>query len=331
MDAAAGCAGIAFPAGRNAAIACYDQRGANDDFSGGNALPLRAVAPGYVALIKRVGGHRILLGLAVAATMAIGLLTGTPSASEMATEGEAQPQLTGLRTIVIDPGHGGLAAGASGPAGITEKEITLDIAARLRELIYRRLGLQVILTREADIDVPNEERTEKANYWKADLFISIHANSYRAGEIRGPETYFLSDRASDAIARAAADQENGGATETRTVEQDPAADPALDFILWDLAQTGHLRASSMLAETIQTDLTRMWGLPDRGVKQAPFLVLKGATMPAVLVEVGYLSNPQDASALADPEFRQRIAESLYRSITGFRERYAVLVGGPPAP
>lgn len=301
-------------------------------FGGLCAADTCAAAPGYVSLLKRVGGHRILLGLIVIATMAAGLLLGRPSSSETALEGEAQQQLAGLRTIVIDPGHGGLAAGASGPGGISEKEITLDIAARLRELIYRRLGLQVILTREADIDVPNEERTEKANYWKADLFLSIHANSYRASEIRGPETYFLSDRASDAMARAAAEQENAGAaSEARTVQVDPAADAALEFILWDLAQTQHLRASSLLAETIQADLTRLWGLPDRGVKQAPFMVLKGATMPAVLVEVGYLSNPEDAAALADPEFRQRIAESLYRSITGFRERYAVLVGAPPAP
>ena len=271
-----------------------------------------------------------MLGLVVVSTLTAGLLLSAPSTPEMIAEAEAPQQMPGLRTIVIDPGHGGLAGGANGPNGLSEKEITLDIAARLRELIYRRLGLQVILTREADVDVPNEERTEKANYWKADLFISIHANSYPASEIRGPETYFLSDRASDAIARAAAEQENAGEVHTGAAV-DPSEDPALDFILWDLAQTQHLRASSLLAEAIQTEMTRLWGLPDRGVKQAPFLVLKGATMPAVLVEVGYLSNPQDGSSLADPQFRQRIAETLYRSITGFRERYAVLVGGPPAP
>jgi N-acetylmuramoyl-L-alanine amidase len=282
-----------------------------------------------VSVIKRVGGHRILLGLIVVSTMAAGLLTGTPSSSETPTPGEAPTQVTGLRTIVIDPGHGGLAVGTAGPNGMYEKEITLDIAARLRELIYRRLGLQVILTRESDVDVDNVERTEKANYWKADLFLSIHANSWGDSQIRGPETYFLSDRASDALARAAAAQENGVATVASQSEQSDPADPALEFILWDLAQTQHLRASSLLAETIQSDLTRLWGLPDRGVKQAPFIVLKGATMPAVLVEVGYLSNPQDAAALVDPEFRQRIAESLYRSITGFRERYATLVGAPP--
>jgi N-acetylmuramoyl-L-alanine amidase len=281
------------------------------------------------SLIKRVGKNRILLALIVVATTVAGLLTGTPSSSETPAPGEAVAQVSGLRTIVIDPGHGGLAVGTAGPNGMYEKEITLDIAARLRELIYRRLGLQVILTREADIDVDNIERTEKANYWNADLFISIHANSYRASEIRGPETYFLSDRASDAMARAAAEQENGTVMVASQTEQSEPGDPALEFILWDLAQTQHLRASSLLAETIQNDLTRLWGLPDRGVKQAPFTVLRGATMPAVLVEVGYLSNPQDAAALTDPEFRQRIAESLYRSITGFRERYATLVDAPP--
>jgi N-acetylmuramoyl-L-alanine amidase len=273
--------------------------------------------------------HRAGLAAIVLATVAVSLLISTPSSPELLAGGEAVPQTRGLRTIVIDPGHGGLASGAEGPGGISEKEITLDIAARLRELIYRRLGLQVVLTREADIDVPHEERTERANYWKADLFISIHANGYPSPSIRGPETYFLSDRASDAMARAAAESENRGAAPAQAGTAAP--DPALEFILWDLAQTQHLRASSLLAETIQAELTSLWGLPDRGVKQAPFLVLKGATMPAVLVEVGYLSNPQDAAALADPDFRQRIAEAIYRSINGFRDRYAAVAGPPPAP
>lgn len=274
-------------------------------------------------------GRIALGGLAVVLAAVAAVTAESPSGTP---EEASQVMPAGLRTIVIDPGHGGSATGTTA-GSIYEKELTLDVSLRLRDLILRRLGLQVVLTREDDIDVPLDERTEKANYWKADLFLSIHANAYRSGEIRGPETYFLSDRASDARARAVAASENGPAPEPAVDApvEDPASDPSLQFILWDLAQTAHLRESSMLAEMMQADLNGLFGLGDRGVKQAPFRVLKGATMPAVLVEIGYLSSPADAELLLDPSFRQEIAESLYRSITLFRERYAVLAGPPPAP
>lgn len=263
-----------------------------------------------------------VVSAAVAAVLAEAPAPGTTEAtSEMSA-----PQ--GLRTVVIDPGHGGSAIGAQS-GNVFEKDIALDVAMRLRDLILRRMGLQVVLTRDADVDVPLDERTEKANYWKADLFVSIHANAYRAGEIRGPETYFLSDRASDARSRAVAESENGPASSTDDPELDPSRDPSLQFILWDLAQAAHLRESSVLAEMIQSGLNDLWEIGDRGVKQAPFRVLKGATMPAVLVEIGYLSNPSDADRLLDPAFRERLAESLYGSISLFRERYAALIGAPP--
>lgn len=267
------------------------------------------------------------LWLSVLAVVAVAAII--PASSDSAPPAEPElntSQAPGLRTLVIDPGHGGQAAGAVGAGGLAEKDITLDIAVRLKELVVRRLGLQVVLTREQDVDVPHDERTEKANYWQADLFVSIHANAYRLGSVRGPETYFLSDTASDARAAAAARAENGDAEAPVG-----ASGEALDFILWDLAQTQHLRESSLFAETIQANLSDLWGVSDRGVKQAPFLVLKGATMPAVLVEVGYLSNGEDARQLGDPAYRQQIAEALYRSITDFRQRYAVLVGAAPDP
>lgn len=271
----------------------------------------------------------LVVGAAVATLAAI-----VPASSDSAIPAEEQlaapSQGPGLRTLVIDPGHGGQAVGATGPGGLTEKEVTLDIARRLKQVVERRLGLQVRLTRDSDVDVPHETRTETANYWQADLFMSIHANSYRMGSIRGPETYFLSDTASDALAMAAAESENPPPAAEGEATQAPR-DPALDFILWDLAQTQHLRESSMLAEIIQSNLSALWGVSDRGVKQAPFIVLKGATMPAVLVEVGYLSNSEDAQRLADSAYRQQIAETLYRSITEFRQRYAVLVGAAPDP
>ena len=234
-----------------------------------------------------------------------------PAASAPPADGEQIPaSRQGLRTIVIDPGHGGQATGTIAANGLQEKTITLDIAIRLRELVYRRLGLQVRLTREADVDLENVRRTEMANNWEADLFISIHANGFRQTAVRGPETYFLSASASDADARRAVLRENGG--DTVTGETATAPPPGLEF-----------------AEGLQASLNSLWRIRDRGVKQAPFTVLRGATMPAVLVEVGYLSNLEDAAMLADPDVRQRIAESLFRGISAFREQYAVLVGAPP--
>jgi N-acetylmuramoyl-L-alanine amidase len=251
-----------------------------------------------------------------------------PAASAPPADGEQIPaSRQGLRTIVIDPGHGGQATGTVAANGLQEKTITLDIAIRLRELVYRRLGLQVRLTREADVDLENVRRTEMANNWEADLFISIHANGFRQTAVRGPETYFLSASASDADAHRAVLRENGG--DTVTGETATALPPGLEFILWDLAQTQHLRESSLFAEGLQASLNSLWRIRDRGVKQAPFTVLRGATMPAVLVEVGYLSNLEDAAMLADPDVRQRIAESLFQGISAFREQYAVLVGAPP--
>jgi len=274
---------------------------------------------------------RSLIVIPIATLVAVALLLvgpSRPAASATSADGEQLPSTRqGLRTIVIDPGHGGQATGTIAANGIQEKAITLDIAIRLRELVYRRLGLQVRLTRESDVDLENVRRTEMANNWEADLFISIHANGFRQTAVRGPETYFLSASASDANARRAVLRENGGETPDGEASAAPAS--GLDFILWDLAQTQHLRESSLFAEGLQASLNSLWRIGDRGVRQAPFTVLRGATMPAVLVEVGYLSNLEDAAMLADPDVRQRIAESLFRGISAFREQYAVLAGAPP--
>ncbi len=298
-------------------------------------VPVRPAEPRRV--LYGVPTMALVVGvmLWVAPSLPAGPAPATPASAP--SRPATATQAPGLRTIVLDPGHGGLAAGAVGPGGLTEKEITLDIALRLRELIFRRLGLRVMLTREGDDDVPLDQRTEKANSWGADLFMSIHANAYKLADVRGPETYFLSAAASDRLAREVAASENDGGPAGAEATTSPgqraveADQEPLDFILWDLAQTEHLRESGLLAETVQTDLRQLWRMTDRGVRQAPFRVLKGATMPAILVEVGYLSNEQDASLLADPVFRQQVAESLFRSINAFRERYAVLAGAAPVP
>ena len=256
--------------------------------------------------------------------MLAGLLTSSAaSGSTPAGAVVGQTQTEGLRTVVIDPGHGGSETGAVGPTGLTEKEIVLDIARRLKKLIEQRLGLQVFLTREGDIDVPLENRTERANNLRADVFLSIHANAYRGSGVRGAETFFLSDKATDDEARQLAALEN----DALDLQSAADGDSDLQLLLWDMAQTLHLRESSALAEMIQNEMNDLAGTADRGIKQAPFRVLRGAMMPAVLVEVGFLSNPDDEELLAAPGYRQQIASALFDSLNRYRRRQNMLSGG----
>lgn len=279
---------------------------------------------------------RLLLGAAALATVAPvagGMVGGPATAADSgaapafdpaAIEQPLPPQDT-FRTIVIDPGHGGSEVGAVGPSGLTEKDLVLDIANRLSDLIVQRLGLEVRLTRDGDIDKTLEDRTAFANNLEADVFVSIHANSYRGRGVHGAETFFLSDQATDDDARRLALIENN------TLErQGPAGgDDELQMLLWDMAQTAHLQESGVLAEMIQAKLNSLGGTTDRGIKQAPFRVLRGANMPAVLVEVGFLSNAEDERMLADPVHRQRIADMLFQSLSEYRRRQAMLLGGSP--
>lgn len=230
-----------------------------------------------------------------------------------------------FRTVVIDPGHGGAEIGAVGPTGLSEKNLVLDISKRLSDLIVEELGLEVHLTRDADIDLDLESRTAHANNLRADVFISIHANSYRGAGVRGPETFFLSDKATDDDARLVAAIENNALD----LRQPASGDSSLQMLLWDMAQTGHLEESAVLAEMIQRDLNFLAGTTNRGIKQAPFRVLKGANMPAVLVEVGFLSNSDEERLLADPRHRQRLAQSIYTSVRDYRSRQDSLLGGSP--
>ena len=185
-------------------------------------------------------------------------------------------------TIVVDPGHGGTETGAIGSGGLQEKDATLQIARRLAAALPRLLSCRAVLTRDSDSLISLDDRTSVANHEKADLFLSIHANSSRATGAQGSETYYLSLEASDKLAQEVAAAENQRGRPPRGARD--ARNPALDFILWDLAQSAHLKESSELAEAIQKELNAVSGHANRGIKQAPFRVLVGATMPAVLVE-----------------------------------------------
>jgi N-acetylmuramoyl-L-alanine amidase len=218
-----------------------------------------------------------------------------------------------LNRVVIDPGHGGHDEGTAGAKGLLEKDLVLDVALRAGALIEDRLRAEVIYTRSTDVFVPLESRTALANEKKADLFISIHANASSVPKVSGVETYCLNfTEAKDALAVAA--RENASSIESISE-------------LHDLIQkiTLHDKAeeSKDLAGSIQSALFALYmhGFPgehDRGVRRAPFVVLIGATMPSVLAEIGFLSNPKEEALLRKPEYRQKVAEALVRGV----EHYA---------
>jgi N-acetylmuramoyl-L-alanine amidase len=229
---------------------------------------------------------------------------------------ERQP---GIRTIVIDPGHGGVETGAIGTSGTAEKDLTLVLAQALKRRLEARLPVRVVLTRDEDADLPLDTRAALANQLKGDLFVSLHLNSSVGNGAHGAETYFLSMQASDAAAASAAAAENAPSSAVAAGEGsggDPLYD--LQLILWDLAQSHHLAESQRLAGLIQEELNTTLSLRDRGVRQAPFRVLMGAAMPAVLVELGFLSNPQEEARLQNPAYRAELVEALVRAITRYR-------------
>jgi N-acetylmuramoyl-L-alanine amidase len=219
--------------------------------------------------------------------------------------------------VVIDAGHGGKDEGATGPRGLLEKELVLDITRRLASRL-RSKEVEVVLTRKDDRFVPLEERTSLANDARGDLFISIHANAARSPKPRGSETYFVSLEASDAGARVVADRENEALGHTGAAS--PAADPLL-VLLGDMMATDHMEESNVFAKLAQERLAGMQDVPSRGVKQAPFVVLMGVQMPAALIEIGFLSNDSDAKALGREAYRDALANALAEAVIAFGKRY----------
>jgi N-acetylmuramoyl-L-alanine amidase len=215
-----------------------------------------------------------------------------------------------LSRVVIDAGHGGHDTGSIGPTGYTEKELVLDVASRLKQLIEAGLGADVIMTRSEDAFVPLETRTAIANEQQADLFISIHANSSRVRSVRGVETYFL-NFTSSREALETASREN--AASERSIHE-----------LQDLVKKIMLRdkvdESRELAQHIQRTMAGRKGAgADRGVKQAPFIVLIGANMPSILAEISFISNPQEERDIKTPAYRQAIADALFNGVRSYAE------------
>ena len=214
--------------------------------------------------------------------------------------------------IVIDAGHGGHDSGTIGVDGLEEKDVVLDVALRLGKLLHQRLGAEVIYTRSDDTFVPLETRTAIANKAQADLFLSIHANSSSDASARGVETYYL-NFTTDPRALMVAAREN--AVSDQSVHQ-------LSDLVKKIALKDKIAESREFASDVESSLYSGLergndGLRNRGVKKAPFVVLIGANMPSILAEISFVTNQRDASQLRRPEYRERVAESLYRGVAKY--------------
>jgi len=249
--------------------------------------------------------------------------TSKVAASDVPSTHEAEPTSAGDRSltralglkigrIVVDAGHGGHDTGTIGPNGIMEKDLVLDVALRLGRLLETRLGADVIYTRDDDTFIPLETRTAVANEHQADLFISVHANSSPDPSARGVETYYL-NFTSDPGALEVAARENAVSQKSIFELQD---------LVKKITLKEKIEESRELASDVQQSLygglaSKRSTLRDRGVKKAPFVVLIGANMPSILAEISFVSNPADAAKLETPEYREKIAESLYKGIAKY--------------
>jgi N-acetylmuramoyl-L-alanine amidase len=270
----------------------------------------------YVPRSRRAG---------IAASKAAGSMADTISVANAAPAEIAPPTADGetsltralglkIGRIVIDAGHGGHDSGTLGVDGIEEKDVVLDVALRLGRLLHDRLGADVVYTRADDTFIPLETRTAIANKAQADLFISVHANSSPDESARGVEVYYL-NFTSDPEAMTVASREN--AVSTESVHE-------LSDLVKKIALKDKIEESRELASDVDASLYAGLrkgnaGLKDRGVKKAPFVVLIGANMPSILAEISFVTNPTDAAKLEMPEYRERVAESLYKGIARYAE------------
>jgi N-acetylmuramoyl-L-alanine amidase len=238
--------------------------------------------------------------------------TPAPSASLPPPDlsGLTQPPAS-IRTIVIDPGHGGEDEGVKGPAGTKEKDLTLTVARRIKAAIESRLGIRVLLTRDDDRRVPIDERTAMANNSKSDVFISLHANASFRPTLAGGAIYSAAFEPGAALAARALAPERvpaigGGSRE-------------IEFVPWDFAQTAHVEESDTLAKLLLAQFQNKIRLAARPVDSAPLRVLESANMPAVLIEMGYLTNPEQEAQLAGAGFQNPFVQGVVDAIVQFRE------------
>jgi N-acetylmuramoyl-L-alanine amidase len=219
-----------------------------------------------------------------------------------------------VRRVVLDPGHGGHDPGATGPSGLREKDVTLDVAHRAAPLIARELGIATLLTRDTDVFVPLDERTARANAFKADLLISIHCNANEDGSGHGVATFVLDD-STDATASRLAARENSASVEA-AVELANALSRVIDQ---GTTERSAQFASLLQRATMASLGARYGGAQDLGVRRAGFYVLAGARMPAVLFETSFISSPLEETRLNTPDYRQKLADGVVNAIRAYRE------------
>jgi N-acetylmuramoyl-L-alanine amidase len=254
---------------------------------------------------------RAVRGAVLAAALLLAALFLRPALAVSPADGQEKR----IKTVVIDPGHGGTEAGAKGKFGNLEKDITLAIGLKLKALVEKNMDFEVVMTRDRDVDVSLENRSATANNRKASLFISIHANGAVQKKAAGSETFFLGLNATDEETRRLAYFENNSSELQSRI--DPSSDDDLMMILWDMAQTAYIKQSSRLAEYVQEEFDAMLGLRNRGLRQAPFKILRGVACPAILVEAAFISNPSEEQKLASDEFQSKIAQAIYRGLVRY--------------
>jgi len=255
---------------------------------------------------------RLTIDLVATTTEAAPAPAAAPPAAPTPELAAALQPASSIRTVAIDAGHGGNDQGAVGPAGTKEKDVTLAVARRLKATIEARLGVRVLLTRDDDRNVPLDERTATANNNKADVFVSLHANaSVRPGTSGASILLAAFDKDAEDAARASLGTERlptfaGG---TRDIE----------LVLWDLAQVRHTGRSAELANILQQQLKGRIPVSSRGVDRAPIRVLESANMPAIMVEMGFLSNAEQERQLAAAEFQSTFVQAVVDALVKFRD------------
>jgi N-acetylmuramoyl-L-alanine amidase len=261
-----------------------------------------------------------------------GVAPGQPGPGVPATPAAPGPEAPSIHTVVIDPGHGGdvdvegvRGPGARGPGGTFEKHVTLTIGRLLKSALEARLGVRALLTREDDRTVYLDERAAFANNNKADLFISLHLNASVSQKPSGAEVFFLSlDGYSPEAQRVA--QREGAVLPTAT-----GGDRTIEMILWEMAQLQHLEQSAVVAGLIEQTLRTRVKMSPRAIQQAPFRVLVGANMPAVLVELGFISNPEEEKLLGSQAYQMRLVDGLVDAVGRYRAQLESRRPGGPAP
>jgi N-acetylmuramoyl-L-alanine amidase len=228
-----------------------------------------------------------------------------------------------IKRIVIDPGHGGDDAGAVGPTGLREKDVTLDIAHRVAPILAHELGVETLLTRDADVFVPLDERAARANAFHADLFVSVHCNASQDGEARGVESFVLDPLKEESRANSRIAALENGVKLQKSL--DPAEMDAEMAHIYSGLKSGRVGDDSrifgaLLERSVLGSLSERYpDTKEHGVKSAAFYVLAGAEMPAVLFETSFISNPEDESRLATADYREKLADAIANAVRAYRE------------